>query len=122
MSPQSDSPPRMAPPRKRPNNVHSQVDPGHPAFLPPYDGGDDPAATFARLKDIVRGLPRCTVEVDEPTYLRAVTRSRFFRFPDINEFALEGDVIHVKCAAVLGYRDFDVNRTRAEEIRALLGA
>jgi len=118
----SDTIERFRAPKNRPNNVSSRVEPSDPHYIAPYAGGDDPVARFAALKDAVRRLGRVVIVTDEPVYLHAVTRSPFFRFPDDNEFELVGDIIHVKCAARLGYRDFDANRKRAEALRSAIGA
>ncbi len=113
---------KMTPPRNRPNSVASFVSEDDSHYIKPYAGRGDTAAAFRKLKEIVGGMPRVTVEEDTPEYFRFVTRSKFFRFPDICECKVNGDVIDLKFAAVYGYRDFDANRKRAEWIREQLDA
>jgi len=115
------STPAKTPPRNRPNSVASYVEASDSHHIAPYAGGGDVTATFAKLKSVVQGMERVTVEVDTPAYFRFVTRSKFFRFPDICECWADDDVIHLKFAAVYGYRDFDANRKRAEWLRGQLG-
>ena len=55
-------------------------------------------------------------------YLRAVFRSRWFRFTDDVEFRLdnESNVVHVRSASRAGTSDLGVNRARVEKLRRLL--
>lgn len=115
---------RLAPPASRPNNVSSQADPAKdPAhYIAPLKVNGDPARAFARLKEILRTMERTTIVRDEPGYIHAEFASRTLGFVDDGEFLLDASagVIHVRSAARLGIRDFNVNRERIEAIRAQL--
>ena len=90
--------------------------------IAPLAAAPDPAATFARLKDIVRAWPGATVVTDEPRYLYAEFETKWLKFVDDVEFLLDeiAGVIHVRSASRLGRKDFGVNRERIEAIRTRL--
>lgn len=71
-----------------------------------------------RLRQIVRGLPRSTITIDEPGYLGVEFQSRIFRFVDDAEFLFDESsrTIRFRSGARLGYSDLGVNRTRMEEV------
>jgi len=112
---------RLAPPKKTPNCVSSQADPGDAGhYIAPirYSGGALEA--MATLRRVVEGMQRTRVVKHEPVYLYAEFKSRLMGYVDDVEFLLvekEG-VIHVRSASRLGRRDFEVNRERIEAIRA----
>jgi uncharacterized protein (DUF1499 family) len=86
----------------------------------PYDG--TPEQVRAQLIEVLRGLPRTRIVRQEPDYLKAVCRSRIFRFPDDVEFVFDDEArqIHFRSASRIGYGDRGVNRRRMKEIRAAL--
>ena len=90
------------------------------AHVAPLVFSDAPDAALARLKAVLRQLPRVRIVAEAPAHVRAQATSRVFRFVDDLEFALDPDagVIHVRSAARTGYFDFGVNRRRVEAIRA----
>ena len=78
---------------------------------------------WQKLHTVLAALPRVTILVDEPGYLRAEFKSAALGFVDDVEFARDGaGTIQVRSAARLGVRDFGVNRARVEEIRKRLAA
>jgi len=113
---------RLAPPKRSPNNVDSQVDknadPGH--YIAPLRYSGDPRRAWAALRKIVEGMPRVRVVKDEPNYLYAEFTSKLMGFVDDTEFYLDekAGVIQVRSASRLGRGDFGVNRERIESIRA----
>lgn len=117
---------KLSPRNPRPNNVSTQADPRTEAshYIEPLRPRGDPIAAFARLKSIVRDMPRVTVIRDEPDYFYVECRSPTFGFVDDTEFYLDRSarLIHARAAARLGFSDFGVNRARIEDIRAALAA
>lgn len=115
---------RLAPPNARPNNVHSQVAATDSHYIAPIALTGDPAAAFARLAKIVRGMDRAEVIEERAGYLYVEFSSPRMGFVDDTEFLLDSGagVVHVRAAARLGIRDFGVNRGRVEAVRAALAA
>lgn len=115
---------KLSPPAARPNNVSSQAEPAKDSahYIAPLKVEGDPTRAFVRLKDILRTMERTTIVRDEPTYIHAEFSSKTMGFVDDGEFLLDAAarVIHVRSAARLGIRDFNVNRERIEAIRAAL--
>lgn len=115
---------RLAPPKKTPNCVSSQVDkhadPVH--YIAPLRYSGDPRLAWATLRKIVEGMPRVRVVTAEPNYLYAQFTSKLMGFVDDTEFYLDekAGVIQVRSASRLGRSDFGVNRARIEYIRAKL--
>ncbi len=117
-------------PSATPNSVSSQAAlwPGHPqreyARIDPLPAGADGRATMQRLAAVVASMPGATVVTARDDYLYAQFETRWLRFVDDAEFALDAGagVIHVRSASRLGRRDFGVNRARIETIRARLAA
>ncbi len=66
--------------------------------------------------------PGARIVEDRADYLRVEFMSRWLRFVDDAEFWLDPgtNVIQVRSASRLGRKDFGVNRTRIEAIRAQL--
>jgi uncharacterized protein (DUF1499 family) len=62
-----------------------------------------------------------TIITSEDGYIYAECKTPLMGFVDDLEFYFDPDnkVFHVRSASRLGYRDFDVNRNRVEEIRSL---
>lgn len=117
---------RLQPPSATENSVSSQalLYPDHPqhayaAMDPLRFTGDGPAA-MARLATIVQGLGRSSIVEQKPDYLRAECTTPWLGFKDDLEFWLDAPagVIHFRSASRLGRKDFGVNRTRMETIRA----
>ena len=115
---------RLAPPKRTPNNVHSQidkaVDPAH--YIEPLRYQGEPGKAWTKLLGIVNGLERVKVVTSGPNYLHAEFTSRLMGYVDDVEFHLDeqAGVIHARSASRLGRSDLGVNRERIESIRALL--
>lgn len=79
---------------------------------------------IARLKTIIEGMERSTVNTVSDDYLYAEFSSKLMGFVDDVEFyAVPGEsVIQTRSAARLGKSDLGVNRKRTEEIRAQFAA
>jgi uncharacterized protein (DUF1499 family) len=81
-----------------------------------------------RLATLVAAMPGATVVAARDDYLYVQFETRWLRFVDDTEFALQPDagsgagVIHVRSASRLGKGDFGVNRARIEAIRTRLAA
>jgi uncharacterized protein (DUF1499 family) len=86
-----------------------------------YQG--DGRAAFARLTDVIRGMPGATVITATPDYLYAEFRTPWLRFVDDVEFLLDEreHLIQMRSASRLGRKDFGVNRRRLEEVRRRFG-
>lgn len=116
---------RLAPCPTSPNCVASQADPAdrtHHVAPIAFDG--DARAAWRALRDTVAASERARVVAERYGYLHAEFTSKLMGFVDDVEFLLDpgARVIHVRSASRLGYRDFDVNRTRIETLRAALAA
>jgi uncharacterized protein (DUF1499 family) len=115
---------RLAPPKRTPNNVNSQVDrnadPGH--YVEPLRYRGDARKAWETLRSIVSGMQRVTVLASEPNYIYAEFSSKLMGYVDDVEFYLDekAGVIHARSASRLGYGDHGVNRARIEAIRAKL--
>ena len=115
---------RLAPPKRTPNNVNSQIDrtadPQH--YIQPLRYGGDARQAWAALRRVVDGMQRVTVVRSEPNYLYAEFSSKLMGFVDDTEFYLDekAGVIQVRSASRLGRGDHGVNRGRIEYIRAKL--
>lgn len=111
-----------------PNCVSSQagLSVGHPmqqtALIAPLPLGPDPAATMARLRQVVSALPGAAVVEQRNDYLYARFTSRWLHFVDDAEFWVDpaAQVIQVRSASRVGRKDFGVNRERVELIRERL--
>lgn len=111
---------RLAAPRRSPNCVSSQADPGDAVhYVAPLRFSDNADEAMARLARIVEGMERTSVVKRDGHYLYAEFRSKLLGFVDDVEFlasSTEG-AVHVRSASRLGRRDFGVNRDRVETIR-----
>ncbi len=84
----------------------------------PFDASGDPEAAFARLKDLLAGMPHTTIVTSTEEYVHAVCRTRLGFADDVECRLCSVDgVIHVRSASRLGYYDFGVNRARVEALR-----
>jgi uncharacterized protein (DUF1499 family) len=111
---------RLAPPKRTPNCVSSQADPGDAEhYIAPIAFKGDTAAAMAAVRKAVEGMADSTVIRAEGSYLYAEYRTRLMRFVDDVEFVhdAKAGVIHVRSASRLGRRDFGVNRARVEALR-----
>lgn len=115
---------RLAPPKRTPNNVNSQIDKVADAahYIEPLRYRGDARKAWETLRNIVTGMPGARVEKSEPSYLYAEFSTKLMGFVDDVEFYLDekAGVIHVRSASRLGRSDFGVNRERIESIRAKL--
>ena len=108
-----------------PNCVSSQApsDDKEHAIAPfAYTGSASDA--IQRLKQIIEGMERSTINEVTDNYLYAEFSSKLMGFVDDVEFyAPPGEsIIHTRTAARLGKSDLGVNRKRTEEIRAKFSA
>ena len=115
---------RLAPPKRTPNNVNSQVDKNADAehYIEPLRYRGDARKAWETLQNIVSGMPRVKVVKSEPNYLYAEFSSKLMGYVDDTEFYLDkkAGVIQVRSASRLGRGDYGVNRQRIEFIRAKL--
>ena len=115
---------RLAPPKRTPNNVNSQIDGNADAehYIAPLRYAGDARQAWAAVKRIIDGMQRAKVVKSEADYLYAEFASKLMGFVDDTEFYLDAKagVIHVRSASRLGRRDFGVNRERIEYIRSKL--
>ncbi|MDI1273873.1 DUF1499 domain-containing protein [Polaromonas sp.] len=117
---------RLKPPSPTPNSVSSQA--GSHADHPQRSGADiaplhytgDAKAALGRLATLLESTPGCVLVTREPAYLYAQCHTRWLKFTDDVEFALDeaAHVIQVRSASRLGRKDFGVNRARVEALRA----
>lgn len=117
---------RLAPPKRTPNNVNSQIDgtadPGH--YIEPLHYAGDASKAWVKLRRVIDGMQRVTVVKSESNYLYAEFTSKRMGFVDDAEFYLDekAGVIHVRSASRLGHGDHSVNRERVEFIRDKLAS
>jgi len=115
----------QAPGDWKPNWVASTVardDAKH--YIAPYEIGSDRARAWTALSGAVEKVPGALIVRRDPGYLQVEFHSKVMGFVDDAEFAMDpgGKVIHVRSAARLGIRDFNVNRERLERLRASVAA
>ncbi len=115
---------KLAPVRTQNSNAVSSFATTDYHRIAPLAAGNDPAASFERLAQIVAGRPGARIITREPRYLYAEFATKWMKFVDDVEFLLDADaqVIHVRSASRLGRGDLGVNRARIEAIRKLLEA
>ena len=119
---------QLKPPANNPNSVSSQASlhASHPfrayADIAPLAYTGDGVAAFARAVAIVKAMPGTTVVDEKPGYVYAQCQTRWLKFTDDLELALDESarVIHVRSASRLGKSDLGVNRKRVEAIRAAM--
>ena len=119
---------RLKAPADSPNSVSSQaaLHASHPfrayADIAPLAYPGDGAAAFARAVAIVKAMPGTTVVEENPGYAYAQCQTRWLKFTDDLELALDESarVIHVRSASRIGRGDLGVNRKRVEAIRAAM--
>ncbi|APV52378.1 hypothetical protein BWI17_09310 [Betaproteobacteria bacterium GR16-43] len=110
------------PPAWTPNWVSSTVAQDDKHYIAPFDAGSDRAKAWAALGAAIESTPGATIVRRDPGYLHVEFASSVMGFVDDGEFQVDpgGKVIHVRSAARLGVRDFDVNRKRVERLRGAL--
>jgi uncharacterized protein (DUF1499 family) len=108
----------------KPNCVCSQAagDPLH--YIEPLRFAAAADAAWKALHTAIAGMERVKIVKDEAQYVYAEFTTRIMGYVDDTEFCLDpsGQVIHVRSASRLGYRDFNVNRERIEAIRTRFAA
>ena len=111
---------KFSPPSWKPNCVSSTVEKSDAHYVEPLTLAGSADEAWKKLRDIVKASARVNVVQDSPVYLHAEFKSAGLGFVDDVEFARDdgAGVIHVRSAARLGVRDFNVNRARIETIRA----
>ena len=111
----------LAPCGSRPNCVCSRADAEAGHRVEPFAVSGDGAVGFARLKELLAGMPRTALVTATDDYLHAVCRTRMGFADDLEcRLCLVDGVIHVRSASRLGYYDFGVNRARVELLRRQL--
>ncbi len=117
---------RLAPPRKTPNNVHSQAASFGPAYahtlIEPLPAGPDGAAAIARLRSLIEATPGAQVIKAAPDYLYVQYTTRWMKFVDDAEFWFDpaAQKVQLRSASRLGESDLGVNRARVETLRKRL--
>jgi len=117
---------RLKAPSRTPNSVSSQAAlyPDHPqranADIRPIAFTGDAQEAMTRLTILLEETPGCVLVTREPGYLYTQWTTRWLKFTDDVEFLLDpvASVIHVRSASRLGSKDFGVNRSRVEVLRA----
>jgi len=121
---------KLKPPAKSPNSVSSQADLWPDAVqkdyarIAPVAVQGDGKATIARIAKVVEDLPGSHVVEQRDDYLYAQFTTPLMRFVDDVEFWFDpaAGVVQVRSASRVGRKDFGVNRSRVENIRARLAA
>ena len=109
---------RQAPCRRTPNCVSSQGDPSdREHYIAPIAFRGD---AIEAVRKAVESLPRTTIISANSNYLYAEFRSKLLGYVDDVEFFYDGAAIQVRSASRLGRRDFNVNRNRVEQLRAMI--
>ena len=119
---------QLKPPSRTNNSVSSQagLHPNHPmkakAEIAALPMTGDAQTTLARLQTVLAAMPGVRVVKAEPAYLYAQFTTRWMKYTDDVEFAVDeaARVVHVRSASRLGQEDFNANRSRVEAIRAKL--
>ena len=105
-----------------PNCVSTQAqDAGH--AIAPIRYRKSRAEAKEALKEVIRSLPRTKLVEEDESYLHYEFTSLLLRFVDDVEFVFddEAKTIYFRSASRTGYGDLGVNRTRMEQVRALVG-
>ena len=92
--------------------------PGSKGFIEPFRM-NDPDVAWDQIGVLVEMMPRTTIEERTDSYIRALTHTKVFRFPDVIEFRLDRDakIIHMRSCSGVGIVDLGVNRRRMESLR-----
>jgi uncharacterized protein (DUF1499 family) len=111
----------VAPCPSRPNCVSTQAqDEGH--AIAPIRYRKPRVEAKEALKEVIRSLPRTRLVVEDESYLHYEFTSLLMRFVDDVEFLFDDETktLHFRSASRTGYGDLGVNRTRMEQVRALV--
>lgn len=101
----------------KPNCVSTQDNrPDH--NLAPFELND--GATLDQIEAVVLTQPRTKTAEKTDNYLRVEFTSKIMRFVDDLELKIEGNNLIVRSESRTGHSDFDVNRKRANALRASL--
>jgi uncharacterized protein (DUF1499 family) len=81
-------------------------------------------ADMTTVRSALAQMPRVQIVSDTGNYLHAEFTTRLMGYVDDVEFLEDtaAGVVHVRSASRLGYSDMGVNRSRVEEIRALIAS
>ena len=112
---------QLSPCPSSPNCVSTQAqDEGH--TIAPFRFRKSRAEAKEALKEVIRSLPRTKLVEEDESYLHYEFTSMLLRFVDDVEFLFDDDTntIHFRSASRTGYGDLGVNRTRMEQMRALV--
>ena len=112
---------QLSPCPSSPNCVSTQAqDAGH--AIAPFLYRKSRAEAKEALKEVIRSLPRTKLVEENESYLHYEFTSLLLRFVDDVEFLFDDDTktIHFRSASRTGYGDLGVNRTRMEQVRALM--
>ncbi len=92
------------------------------ATVAPFTIAGDGSAEMAKIAATLQAMSRTVVAQNDEGYIYAQCTTQLLKFTDDVEFYLDkpARVIHVRSASRLGQKDFGVNRTRIEQIRAAL--
>ena len=107
--------------KRSPNCVSSQADASDTEhYIAPIRFKGSTVDAMAAVRKAIEGIERATVLRHDANYLYAEFRSKLMGFVDDVEFTHDDKVgvIHVRSASRLGRKDFGVNRTRVEALRA----
>lgn len=113
---------QLAPCPSSPNCVSTQaLDEGH--AIAPMSYRKSRAEAKEVLKAAVQSLPRTKLVEEDESYLHYEFTSQLMRFVDDVEFLFDDETktIHFRSASRIGYGDWGANRTRMEQVRALVG-
>jgi uncharacterized protein (DUF1499 family) len=111
---------KLGGPKKTPNSVVSEgIDSAHPAFVGPIPFVGNADAALVKLLASLQSMKNVTIVKAEGAYVHAEFRTPTMRYVDDFEARVDASqsVIHVRSAARVGKRDFNVNRNRVEAIR-----
>jgi uncharacterized protein (DUF1499 family) len=113
---------RLAPVRTHLQNAVSSFADTPYHRIEPIATGPNPQATFTRLAEAIRQTPGARIIEQRDGYLYAEFETRWMKFIDDAEFLLDASarVVHVRSASRLGRKDFGVNRSRIESLRATI--
>jgi uncharacterized protein (DUF1499 family) len=121
---------KLKAPANTPNSVSSQADLWPDAVqkeyarIEPIALQGDGKTTIAKIAAVIADLPGSQIVEQSDNYLYARFTTPLMRFVDDVEFWFDPavGVVQVRSASRLGQKDFGVNRSRIENIRARLAA
>jgi uncharacterized protein (DUF1499 family) len=113
------TPARLVPCPSSPNCVSSQADPSdtqHYVAPLPLPAGMSSSEALAALARLIDDTPRARVLESSADGLRAIERTRLFRFIDDIDACVDPvhRLLHIRSASRLGVSDLGVNRRRVE--------